>query len=133
MKQSIVLIIVAFNEQGEIAMRLTLSSPRPYEAVLQEAMGMGRRFIVSKTGIVRVEVYDEARPLGDEPIAVVTRDDVFHEDRRDAPDGHFYAVVQAIRRLFWHSKALQIPPENPLRRNYQREMRCATEPPLMSS
>ena len=100
------------NEQNEITMRLTVSSYRPYAAVLQEAIGMGSRFLASEMGIVRVEIYDENIPLRTTPIAVVTRDDVVLEEHKATTEGHFSAFLRVLQRLFRRNKVRRKPSEN---------------------
>lgn len=69
------LCILVQNDQKECIFRITFVSNRPYEAVLQEAIGLGQRMLKNEIQAVRVEIRNE-HMHSKKPLILLTRDDV---------------------------------------------------------
>ena len=72
--------ILVQNDKKECIFCITFVSNRPYEAALQEAIGLGQRLLKNETHAVRAEIRDE-HMHSRKPLAVLTRDDFPHADR----------------------------------------------------
>ena len=67
--------ILVHNDQKECIFSITFVSNRPYEAALQEAIGLGQRMLKNEIQAVRVEIRDE-HMHSRKPLAILTRDDM---------------------------------------------------------
>ncbi len=61
---------------------MTLVSQDSYSTLLQEAMGLGQRFLKNEIGAVCVEIYNEAAFLSKKPVVVLTNDDLLQEKQK---------------------------------------------------
>ena len=67
--------ILVQNDKKECIFSITFVSNRPYEAALQETIGLGQRLLKNETHAARVEIRDE-HMHSRKPLAILTRDDI---------------------------------------------------------
>ena len=71
--------ILVQNDNKESLFSITFVSNRPYEAALQEAIGLGQRMLKNEMQAVRVEIRDE-HMHSEKPLAILTCDDIPDRD-----------------------------------------------------
>jgi hypothetical protein len=89
--------VLVQNNKKEPIFSLTLVSNRPYEAALQEAIGLGQRLLKNEEQAVRVEIRDEDAQSS-KPLVVLTRDDVPHIDHRVQKSRLWHILQRILKR-----------------------------------
>ena len=97
---SISLVLLALDRHRGDVFHMTLVSHEPYEAALQEVIGMGRVMLKNDREVARVEVYkDRVKP--DAALVVLTRDDISFEERKPGrpPTQGFSALLRWLLHI----------------------------------
>ncbi len=98
---SISLVLLALDRHRCDVFHMTLVSHEPYEAALQEVIGMGRVMLKNDQEVARVEIYKD-RVMPGAPLVVLTRDDIAFEERKRAekpPVQNFSALLRRLLQL----------------------------------